>query len=291
MRILVGIPAFNEEGNIGRIIGELEGTASGIIVCDDCSTDGTAKAASSMGAKVVRHEKNSGYGAGIGSIFKKAKGMEFDVLVTMDADGQHRVEDVPALVKPIKDGAADIVIGSRFMGKESDIPRYRKAGIKVLTSITNASTGEAITDSQSGLRAYSRKAVEMLAPSDRGMGVSTEILIKASRSGLRVTEVPAVILYGPDTSTSHPVSHGMSVLASTIKFTSIEHPLKFYGIPGILLLGIGLFFTSWVISEYAVSGYLITNMAIAGIGAVLFGTVLLVTSILLYVLVSVVRER
>lgn len=290
MRIVVGIPAFNEEKNIARILVKLQAVTKDVIVCNDCSDDSTGMIAEKMGATVINHQKNMGYGAGIRSIFLKAKEMDFDVLVTLDADGQHRIEDVASLIVPIKNGEADIVIGSRFLGKESNVPKYRKIGIKAITSLTNASTGKAITDSQSGLRAYSKKVVSEITPSDSGMGISTEILIKSSKMGHRISEVPIIILYEGETSTHHPVSHGISVMASTIKFTSIEHPLKFYGIPGVLLLITGLFFTVWTISEFARLGIIITNVAAIGIGTTILGTVLLITSILLYSLVSVVRE-
>ena len=291
MKIIVGIPAFNEEKNIARILVKLQGITKNVIVCNDCSDDATGVIAEKMGATVINHQRNMGYGAGIRSIFLKAKEMDFDVLVTLDADGQHRIEDVASLIEPIKKGEADIVIGSRFLGKESNIPKYRKIGIKAITSLTNASTGKDITDSQSGLRAYSKKAVSEITPSDSGMGISTEILIKASKMGHKISEVPIVILYEGKTSTHHPISHGISVMASTIKFTSIEHPLKFYGIPGVVLLITGLFFTVWTISEFTRLGTIITNVAAIGIGTTILGTMLLITSILLYSLVSVVRER
>ena len=291
MKIIVGIPAFNEEKNIARILVKLQGITKNVIVCNDCSDDATGVIAEKMGATVINHQRNMGYGAGIRSIFLKAKEMDFDVLVTLDADGQHRIEDVASLIEPIKKGEADIVIGSRFLGKESNIPKYRKIGIKAITSLTNASTGKDITDSQSGLRAYSKKAVSEITPSDSGMGISTEILIKASKMGHKISEVPIVILYEGKTSTHHPISHGISVMASTIKFTSIEHPLKFYGIPGVCLLITGLFFTVWTISEFTRLGTIITNVAAIGIGTTILGTMLLITSILLYSLVSVVRER
>ena len=123
------------------------------------------------------------------------------------------------------------------------------------------------------------------------MGVSTEILIKASKKGFKIKEVPIKILYeGKDTSTHNPVSHGFGVLLGTMKFISIEHPLKFYGLPGLIFITIGLFFTVWTIQVFTASRQIITNIALIGIGTILIGTVLMVTSIMLYSLVNVVRE-
>ena len=148
-----------------------------------------------------------------------------------------------------------------------------------------------LTDSQSGLRAYNQKVLSQIFPSELGMGISTEILIKASSKKLRITEVPIKIIYSGDTSTHNPVSHGTSVLASTIKFTSIEHPLKFYGIPSIIFFIIGISFTYLSAQYYAEIGRLSTNLTIVAAGTVLIAVVLLITSILLYTLVSVVREK
>jgi len=288
----VGIPAFNEEKNIATIITKLADITDTIIVCNDGSSDLTSDIAEKMGAFVINHEKNLGYGAAIRSIFLKAKELDGDILVTFDADGQHRIEDIEKVTKPIIDQEVDLVIGSRFLDEsEKEVPRYRKVGIKVITKITNASIKKQLTDSQSGFRAYSKKVLAELNPSELGMGISTEILIKASNKNFRITEVPIKILYAGDTSTHNPITHGSSVILSTIKFTSIEHPLKFYGIPSMILFIIGTLFTYLAVEYYAEIGRLNTNLTIIAAGTVLIAVVLLITSVLLYSLVSVVREK
>lgn len=123
------------------------------------------------------------------------------------------------------------------------------------------------------------------------MGVSTELLIKASKQGFRIKEVPIKILYEGDTSTHNPISHGTSVLLSTMKYTSIEHPLKFYGLPGMLFLIIGAFFIVWTIQTFTETRQIITNISLIGIGSMILGTILSVTAIMLFSLVSVVREH
>jgi len=288
--ITIGIPAYNEEKNIAGLIIKLKKFSDSIIVCDDGSSDSTAEIATSLGATVISHPKNLGYGAAIGSIFLKAKEMNSDILVTFDADGQHRVEDIQTVISPISEEKFGIVIGSRFLSKVDTVPKYRKIGIKVITKITNSSINQKLTDSQSGFRAYNKQVLQEIIPSDSGMGVSTEILIKASSKNIHIGEVPITILYGENTSTHNPVSHGTSVIFSTIKYTSIEHPLKFYGIPSIIFLIIGISFSLWTIQDYAISGDLITNVAMIAIGTVIIGIILLLCAILLYSLVSVVRE-
>ena len=291
MKIVIGIPAFNEEKNIGAILIKLKNISKDIIVCDDGSNDLTAEIAKELGANVISHKRNLGYGAGIRTIFLKAKEINADILITFDADGQHRIEDINTVLKPITNDDADIIIGSRFLDKNNEIPKYRKIGIKAITSITNSSMGEKLSDSQSGFRAYNKKILENITPSESGMGVSTEILIKASKNKFRIKEVPIIVSYEGETSTHNPVSHGAPVVLSTIKFTSIEHPLKFYGISGMSFLGIGLFFLFWTLQLFAESGKIITNVSLIGIGGIVIGIVLLVTATILYSIINVVREK
>ena len=292
MKIIIGIPAFNEEKNIAVIISKLKKISDKIVVCNDGSSDLTSKIAEEMGAIVINHEKNLGYGAAIRSLFLKSKELEGDVLVTFDADGQHRIEDIDKIINPIINDKSDLVIGSRFLDdSEKEVPQYRKIGINIITKITNASIKKQLTDSQSGFRAYSRKVLNELNPSELGMGISTEILIKASAKDFRISEVPIKILYEGNTSTHNPVMHGSSVILSTIKFTSIEHPLKFYGIPSLIFMIIGIVFTSYTINYYTEIGRLNTNLTIIAAGCILISAILLVTTILLYSLISVVREN
>jgi len=290
MKITVGLPAYNEEKNIAKIIVKLKKIADQIIVCDDGSTDLTPIIAESLGTIVIKHSKNLGYGSAIHSIFLKAREINSEVLVTIDADGQHKIEDIEKVVKPIVDGQTDISIGSRFLDKHDNAPKYRKLGINIITKVTNSSLSEKITDSQSGFRAYSKKVLEKLNLTEKGMGISTEILIKSNKYGFRIGEVPISISYEGDTSTQNPVSHGTSVLFSTIKYTSIEHPLQFYGIPSVVFLILGSVFTYSAVQYYAEIGRLNTNLTIIGAGTFLVGIILLITAILLYSLISIARE-
>ena len=292
MKITIGIPAYNEGKNIASIITKLKKITDSIIVCDDGSSDLTGDIVKNLGVTCVSHPKNLGYGAAIRSIFLKAREINSDILVTFDADGQHRIEDIDGVITPILDNKSDIVIGSRFLDdSEKEVPQYRKMGIKVITKITNATIKKDLTDSQSGFRAYSKQVLKEISPSDTGMGVSTEILIKASSKDFKISEVPIKILYGENTSTQNPITHGSSVIFSTIKFTSIEHPLRFYGIPSVIFMIIGFSFTYLAAQYYAEIGRLNTNLTIIAAATILIGVILLISAILLYSLVSVVREN
>ena len=292
MKITVGIPAFNEEKNIIHIIEKLQKKTDVIIVCDDGSTDKTGEIAKKMGAIVISHERNLGYGAAIRSLFLKARELKSEILVTLDSDGQHRIEDLLLVSKPIIEKQADMVIGSRFLeDNQKNIPKYRKIGIKIITKLANSSLDESVTDSQSGFRAYSQNILSTITPLEMGMGVSNEILMKSSKNGFKIAEVPIIVSYEGDTSTQNPISHGASVILSTLKFISVEHPLKFYGIPGLIFLAIGLIFTMITIQGFTETRQILLSTAVIGVGTIVFGTILLMTSIILFSIVNVIREK
>ena len=292
MKITVGIPAYNEEKNIAVIIQKLSEIADTIIVCNDGSSDNTGKIAEKMGAIVINHSQNLGYGGSIRSLFLKARELGSEMLVTLDSDGQHRISDVIPIIDPIRKNQADLVIGSRFLeDNQEDMPKYRKIGIKMITKLANCSLEESVSDSQSGFRAYGKNVLSEITPLEQGMGVSNEILLKSSKKGFKIAEVPIVVSYEGDTSTQHPISHGASVTLSTLKFISIEHPLKFYGLPGSIFLAIGLIFTIITIQGFSITRQILLGPAVIGVGTIVFGTVLLMTSIILFSIVNVVREK
>ena len=292
LEITIGIPAYNEEKNISEIIKKLQKITDKIIVCDDGSTDLTGKIAREMGVIVIRHKKNLGYGSAIRSIFLKAREQKSESLITLDSDGQHRIEDIPTVLKPIIDGEADFVIGSRFLDNDGkNVPTYRKLGIKAITKLANVSLKQKITDSQSGFRVYGKQIIEEITPSESGMGVSNEILIKANKKGFKIIEVPITILYDGNTSTQNPISHGSSVVMSTLKFISMEHPLKFYGIPGIVFLTIGLIFLVYTVQLFAETRQILLSSGIIGISSTIFGIIMLMSAILLYSMVLLIRKK
>ena len=291
MKIIIGIPAFNEEKNIAAIIIQLKKKYDDILICDDGSSDMTQTIASSLGALVVRHNKNLGYGAAIKTIFNEAKKLNGDILVTFDADGQHEISEIDSVLKPIIENKAEIVIGSRFLGNTKDLPKYRKFGIKTITGLTNTMTGSNITDAQSGFRAYSKKVLTEISPTESGMGISTEILIKSLKKQMKLLEVPITISYENNSHSQEPISHGASVILSTIKHVAIERPLLYYGVTGLCFLIIGLVFGSWAIQIYSEQKVVMTNIALIGIGGVILGTILLIAGTILYSIVNVVREK
>ena len=289
--VVACIPAYNEERTIARVVVEAQRYVDKVVVCDDGSTDLTGEIARRLGAEVIRHERNMGYGAALSSLFKAARELDASAMVVLDADLQHNPCDIPRLLSPVVRGEADIVIGSRFLGKEVGVPKYRGLGIRLITNFARGVSYGEITDAQSGFRAYSRRAINSITPSEQGMGASTEILLKAKEIGLRVVEVPIRISYDVEKPSTHnPLLHGLDVILSTVKHLSIRRPLVFYGVPGFAALVVALFFWVWTLQIFASTRQIVTNIALIALGATLVGLMLLTTAVILWVLISVVRE-
>jgi len=262
-----------------------------VVVCDDGSTDDTAVLAKKAGAVVISHEKNLGYGATISTLFDYCRKNNAEIMVTLDGDGQHNPDQIPDLINVILKHKVDVVIGSRSLRDDKDLPSYRKTGIKIITSTINSATNLKVTDSQSGFRAYSKSAIDLIHPTESGMGVSTEILVKISNNGLSIAEVPITVSYTGNTSTEHPVTHGSHVIGTTLKYVSIKHPMYFYGIPGILLFISGLIMGVSFLDGYLdpVAPKVLYGLILGSIISILLGSMLIITSILLFSMANLIR--
>ncbi|WNZ29533.1 MAG: glycosyltransferase family 2 protein [Candidatus Bathyarchaeota archaeon] len=283
--VVAGIPAYNEEGTIAKIVLEAQKHADVVLVCDDGSTDSTADIAEKMGADVTKHEKNMGYGAAIKTLFEMARELNADVLVTIDGDGQHDPSEIPRLVKPVLENKVDVVLGSRFLhSKANGVPRYRSWGIRLITRLTGAVSRHRFEDAQCGFRVYGRKAIAELDLVENGMGSSVEVLMKAKRQKLTVAEVPAKCEYKKleKTSTHNAFRHGTGVLMSIMRLVVEESPLVFLGLPGLLSLLTGTGFGIWMLQNYVVTRQIITNVALAAIAFILIGMFSIFTAITLY---------
>jgi glycosyltransferase involved in cell wall biosynthesis len=286
------IPAFNVESTIAKVLVGTSKSVRTVLVCDDGSKDMTGEIARGFGVEVITHPRNLGYGAALASLFTRAMALGADVVVTIDADGQHDPGCIPSLVEPIIKGDADIVVGSRFSrGEVGGMPAYRRAGIGAITRLTQTNSFSELTDAQSGLRAIRGSALAKLVPTEQGFGASTEILMKAKENGLRLKEVPVVIDYTvAKPSTSNPFYHGVEVMLSTVKHLSTRHPLIFYGVPGLSALVIAVVFWIWTFQIFAATRAVVTNVTLVAIGATLVGLMLLTTAIILWVIIGVLRE-
>lgn len=190
------IPAFNERENIEKVIGSLKNFGYEIVVVDDCSSDNTHELALKSGASSLRHVINRGQGAALqtGTDYALANGAE--LIVHFDADGQFMAGEIKDVIAPILTGEADIVFGSRFLGKKSKMPWLKKNVIMPFARIVNKVFLKVnLTDPQSGFRALSVKAAKEIRIEQNRMAHCSEILAKAFASDLKIKEVPITVIY------------------------------------------------------------------------------------------------
>ena len=193
--VYIIIPAYNEVRCIKEVLSEICASYPTVVVVDDGSTDGTFEAAIHKAAYVLRHVVNRGQGAALqtGIDFALARGARF--IVSFDADGQHCVEDVQALLAPIRRGECDITLGSRFLGEKVDMPASRRLILRLGVWFTRIVSRVKVTDTHNGLRAFSRRAAERINITLDRMAHASELVDQIRRSGLRFREVPVRIRY------------------------------------------------------------------------------------------------
>lgn len=197
--LVVLIPAYNEGMVIGPVIRSIPNTIEYVsiiktIVIDDGSRDKTCQAAKDAGALVLRHRINRGVGVATVTGLAAAKRLKADIAVTMDADGQHDPAELGKLIAPIRLGQADIVVGTRLTNPKG-MPAVRRIGNKIMNGILQLFWGIHTTDSQSGYRAYGRKAMEKLQLTSGGFEICTEMLYAAKQAKLIIAEVPIRTIY------------------------------------------------------------------------------------------------
>jgi glycosyltransferase involved in cell wall biosynthesis len=291
LKTAAAIPALNEERTIAKVIVHARKHVGRVLVVNDGSQDDTQLIAEALGAAVIRHDKNLGKGTALRDSLAWARSLGIDILVTLDADGQHDPEQIPLLVDAVRAGDADVAIGSR-PSKPSEMPRHRWMGAEGLNILSDVKVGGKYVDTQSGFRAYSRRAIEGLVISDNGMGVESEILMRAQDAGMKIIEVPVTMNYkGLKTSSKNPIPHAFEVLFSIVRFVSIRHPLTFYGGFGVVSLLVSITFGLWTIDYYQQWGRVITNLALVSIAAGVLGFLSLFTAVILFTVIAVVREQ
>ena len=291
MKVITVIPAYNEEIAIGSVILKIKFHVDEVFVVD-ASTDDTASIAEAAGAIVIRQGKKEGYGAALRACFKVGRESNADIMIILDADGQHDPNDIKRLIQPIVNNAADIVIGSRFIGEiKSQIPIYRKIGMKIIDKIANSNIDTKISDTQSGFRAYSKKAIASISISEDGMGAGAEILIDGASKQLRIVEVPIKVRYDVGTSSLHPVVQGLSTVKSLIRFFAERHVLLSFGGVGILILMIGASVGLIVVNLYSIKQELAVGLALISVMSTLIGMYMISTGIILYVVSDLIERK
>ena len=213
------IPAYNEGLVIGSVALQTKQHVDRVIVVDDGSTDRTAAIARFAGADVIRFETNGGKAKAMMAGFARARELGSGAVVMLDGDGQHDPNEIPVVAAPVLEGVADLVIGSRFLETKAKIPAYRRAGQTVLNGFTNLSVdgGFSTTDSQSGFRALSHRALENLTFASDGYNIESDMIAHFAPLNLRMAEVPISVTYDvPHKHKKNPVSHGLGVLTRIV---------------------------------------------------------------------------
>jgi len=288
--IVAAIPCFNEERLIGSVVLKVKKYVDKVLVIDDGSTDASVEIAKGAGATVYSHDCNKGYGAAIRTAMRRGREEGADVLVVIDADGQHDAADIPRLAKPVLDGEADVVIGSRFLGMTAAAPLYRRLGQRILNVATNVGSGRRLSDSQSGFRAYSSRALEALNLTEDGMSVSSEMQFAIGKAGLKVAEVPIQVSYA-DKAKRSPLGHGISVLSRVLVLLSLRQPFVLFGVPGVLLLAGGLFLGIRVLDIYGKSQALAIGTFLSAILLCLIGVLALFAALMLQAMKELLRGQ
>lgn len=281
--IVIAMPAFNEEAYIGSMVIKAKKYADTVIVVDDGSNDATAEIAALAGAEVLSHHDNRGKGAAVRTILDRVRELDADLLVLLDSDSQHNADEIPRLIDAVN-GGLDFVVGSRQNVKKS-IPFYRRIGHVILLHSTRTVIEHELTDTESGFRAFSRKAIEEMKLTQNGFAIESEMVKVAAEKGLKMGEVPITVQYKRDTSTKNPFSHGMEVLTQIIIMISERRPLFFFGMLGIIVTFIGIYFGVRTINIFtATQGTIPIGTVMLAAIFIIVGIFLGLTGIILYAL-------
>jgi glycosyltransferase involved in cell wall biosynthesis len=287
--VVVAIPAYNEDRYIGSLVLKLRARNRQVLVIDDGSTDATAQVATAAGARVISHPHNRGKTAAVETAFEHALASRADALVLLDGDSQHDPAEVDALVDPILKGEADMVVGSRFAGVRSAIPRWRVAGQHALTLATNVGSGLHLTDTESGYRAFSRRALEEMRFRGRGFALEAETQFQAKARGWRVAEVPISVHYQIPLK-RNPVWHGVGQIDAILRLIAEHRPLLFFSVPGMLVFLAGLVLGFQVVRIYDATQQLAIGYSLITVLLVIVGVLGAFVGVMLHAIREIIGE-
>ena len=286
-KIIVNIPAYNEEKTIGNVVRDVINNGyRNVVVIDDGSTDRTAEIARKSGAIVISHKKNLGLGNGFKTGVNYALMSNADIFVNIDADGQFCPEEIGKLIEPILNNEADMVTGSRFLNESfvTNMPLIKRVGNKFFTNVVSRITSKRFTDTQCGFRAYSRDALKKLNLMG-GFTYTQEVFIDLAVKGMRIKEVPIKVNYHKDRKSrvaSSLTKYGLKSLLIIMKTFRDYKPLKFFGIPGIGLFTIGfitgIFMIMWYIMHKATTPF--KSLLFFCIATLILGTIIIVLGLI-----------
>jgi glycosyltransferase involved in cell wall biosynthesis len=263
-----------------------------VLVVDDGSIDDTAKIAKEAGAIVISHKMNKGKSLAIVTGFKYALQNDFKYIITIDGDGQHNPNEIPHLLNNVKNNGNDISIGFRS-GDRTEMPKWRRVGKRILDYATSFGNGGVVTDSQCGFRAFNKKAVKAITPKliGRAFNVESEQLIRAHETGLKISNTNVSCKYkNLKTSSKDPASHGVSVLSYIIWLVAERRPLLFIGVPGFILVVLGIFFGILTMQYYNQTHVFLVPYAIIVAIFLIIGALAMFMGLVLNVLPGMLRR-
>ena len=259
MKVLVSIPAYNEEKSIGEVINDIKRELQGkydfkIQVIDDGSTDKTAEVARKAGAYVFSHQINMGLAETFKTEIQQALKKKFDVMVITDADGQYLARDIPRLLKEIEKGY-DLVLGSRFMGTIEEMPFLKKLGNRLFTKVISKITNFKLTDCQTGFRAFTREVAEKIQITST-YTYTQEQIIRAIKAKFKIKEIPIYFAkrHGKSRLMRNPFEFAFKAGINLLRVYRDYEPLKFFGFWGGFFFLIGFFIGIWLIYLFLTTG-------------------------------------
>ena len=283
------IPAYNEARFIGSVVLQTLSYVDEVVVIDDGSTDETAEVASAAGACVLSMVQNMGKAKALSQGIEYVQELRPTAVVMIDGDGQHNPSQIPSLLAPIEANKADMVIGSRFVGIESYIPKWRIVGQHALTIATNVASGTQTTDSQSGFRAFASHVLPQLDFRAKGFSVESEMQFMAREHQWRVAEVPISVVY-EEPPKRNPIAHGLQVLNGVLRLVGQSRPLLFFGLPGLTCLLSGLGMGAWVVRIFQNTKQLATGYALICVLSSIIGGIGLATGVILHSIRALLGE-
>lgn len=292
--VIAVIPAYNESRNIGSVIAQASKFVSSIIVVDDGSADNTKDVAAALNAKVVRNKRNMGKGVALKRGIIECLRYNPDMVVTIDADGQHDPSDIPKLLEPIKSEDADVVVGSRYIEEAlSDAPFYRKIGLNFLNWSNRFLVKSTVKDGNSGYRAYTKEVLSTILKYDSaGYGVEVEQLAALESAGFRIMEVPITVKYKGliNTSKQRPLFQGVHILSAIFRIAVERKPLLFFGVSGFVLLVLSMIPTFQIMEIFNQTRYFSLPLSLVAIGLGFIGSMLILISFVFFALKRI-RQR
>lgn len=236
------IPALNEAAQIASVVAATSRYVDQIFVIDDGSSDRTAEVATEAGAEVIRLPQNQGKAGAVMAGFAEAIARGFEIVVMLDADGQHLPGEVPQVLAPVLAGEADMVVGSRFLEVRSEIPAYRVLGQKTLNLFTALGAGVSLTDTQSGFRALGPAALARLDFVSDGYSQESDMIAHFADCDLRIAEVPISCRYDvPNSHKKNPVLHGFEIVRA-MSYAIVVRQRRAFGLVGVPLVVTGSVF-------------------------------------------------